>query len=165
MFFCLVNEADWLPQWQGFIGPLAVVYPFCGQQPGQSGEGVGGHRQDEARPQPLNATIAELAQPKAFSSRFRGLIDREALTGRVVRPIDGGLPRFLRGMQACRGSATKSALSYPLSAPSVSRNRRRSLSHVRAELVQRPVKMSSARRIRRRGGRTDQEARHQASSM
>ena len=60
----------------------ARCQPSCRQQAGQSGEVVGGHRQDEAGPHPLDAAIDSLGHAADGFGPAEGLFDPLAVLDR-----------------------------------------------------------------------------------
>ena len=107
------------------------MLPSCAQQFGQSGEVSGRQRQDEARPDALDAAEYGLRAPADGLGPAKSLFDPLAVLERQsIALVPGGAP-VDRGMTGSLGEvrrdtslpqvATNSAASCPLSAPNVSR--------------------------------------------
>lgn len=101
-----------------------------GQQPGQSCEVVGSHRQDEAGLHPFEVAIDGQGDTADGFGPAESLFDPFAVSDRQgISLVPGRAPSIAECLnfcatwgvtQACHRSATNSAASKPLSAPGVS---------------------------------------------
>jgi len=107
----VVGRIDRLSDMAGFGFCSVYLVLLSGtQQPGQSGEIVGGHCQDEAGSHPLDAAIDSLGHAADGFGPAEGLLVPFAMfQGQGVTfvagdaPIDGGIPGCLRNMRGDTG--------------------------------------------------------------
>ena len=79
------------PVWLKGMRLRHVFVVSCGQQPWQSGEVVGGHRQYEAGPHPFDAAIDGLGHAANGFGPAEGLFDPLAVLDRLgVALVSGG---------------------------------------------------------------------------